>query len=306
VEAIEAARRRAAETVTEFGRTAGDRLAEQQQQAELAGLSGIRRSLREIEIQENSVATAARRRVEEQLGESDPARLAAALQEIDRISQEITSRRSAAAQAISDEQRTFSAGWARAFAEYEDAATDSSQQAERIFRETTQGMEDAIVGFAKTGKFEWRDFTASILEELLRSNLRQLISSTFGAALPPSGGGGMSTAQAAAFMGTTPRGAAPEPAGGGIASVLKTVGNLFAGFFATGGTIPPGRFGVVGERGPELVTGPATVTPMSGATQVTYNINAVDAQSFQQLLARDPALLFNLTEQGRRNFAGAR
>jgi hypothetical protein len=32
----------------------------------------------------------------------------------------------------------------------------------------------------------------------------------------------------------------------------------------------------------------------------------VDAQSFQQLLARDPGLIFNLTEQGRRNFAGAR
>jgi len=32
---------------------------------------------------------------------------------------------------------------------------------------------------------------------------------------------------------------------------------------------------------------------------VTYNINAVDAVSFQTLLARDPGLIYALTEQGR-------
>lgn len=43
----------------------------------------------------------------------------------------------------------------------------------------------------------------------------------------------------------------------------QMVGNiigLFAGFFDSGGNIPSGKFGVVGERGPELVAGPATVT----------------------------------------------
>lgn len=34
----------------------------------------------------------------------------------------------------------------------------------------------------------------------------------------------------------------------------------FAGMFANGGSIPQGKFGVVGEAGPELVSGPATVT----------------------------------------------
>lgn len=36
-------------------------------------------------------------------------------------------------------------------------------------------------------------------------------------------------------------------------------GGLFAGLFADGGNIPSGQFGIVGEAGPELVTGPATV-----------------------------------------------
>jgi hypothetical protein len=95
--------------------------------------------------------------------------------------------------------------------------------------------------------------------------------------------------------------------GSGISSAFSGVKNLFSGFFANGGTIPQGRFGIVGERGPEFVGGPATVTPMTGGgTTVTYNINAVDARSFQQLLAQDPSYIFALTEQGRRGFAGAR
>jgi hypothetical protein len=84
---------------------------------------------------------------------------------------------------------------------------------------------------------------------------------------------------------------------------------MFGGYFADGGVLPRGQFGIVGERGPEIITGPATVTPMSGiggGTQVIYNINAVDARSFQQLLASDPGLIFALTEQGRKSLAGSR
>lgn len=50
--------------------------------------------------------------------------------------------------------------------------------------------------------------------------------------------------------------------GGGSTSNAGTWASLvsaFAGFFDTGGNIPSGQFGVVGERGPELVSGPAHV-----------------------------------------------
>jgi hypothetical protein len=84
---------------------------------------------------------------------------------------------------------------------------------------------------------------------------------------------------------------------------VSGVKNLFGGFFATGGTIPRGKFGVVGERGPELISGPADITPMSGmggVTNVTYNISAVDAVSFQQLVARDPSFIHAVAMQGAR------
>jgi len=81
------------------------------------------------------------------------------------------------------------------------------------------------------------------------------------------------------------------------------IDDFFGGFFANGGTLPRGQFGVVGERGPELVTGPAQITPLDGlggAQYVTYNINAVDARSFKDLLARDPSYIHALAQQGGR------
>lgn len=80
------------------------------------------------------------------------------------------------------------------------------------------------------------------------------------------------------------------------------IDDFFGGFFANGGTLPRGQFGIVGERGPELVTGPAQITPLDqfGSQYVTYNINAVDARSFRELLARDPSYIHALAQQGGR------
>jgi tape measure domain-containing protein len=94
--------------------------------------------------------------------------------------------------------------------------------------------------------------------------------------------------------------------GGGIFDTIggffDDIGSSFSGFFAQGGTIPGGKFGVVGENGPEFVSGPARVTPMSdmmgGSSVVNYNINAVDAQSFKQMLARDPEFIHAVAMRG--------
>jgi phage-related minor tail protein len=63
---------------------------------------------------------------------------------------------------------------------------------------------------------------------------------------------------------------------------------------------------IVGERGPELFvpSGPGTVQAngfgRGGATQVTYNIQAVDARSFKELVARDPEFIYSVTQVGAR------
>lgn len=53
--------------------------------------------------------------------------------------------------------------------------------------------------------------------------------------------------------------------GGGLSPGAAALGSSgFAGLFAGGGRIPGGQWGIVGERGPEVVRGPAQITPMSG------------------------------------------
>jgi hypothetical protein len=78
---------------------------------------------------------------------------------------------------------------------------------------------------------------------------------------------------------------------------------------ADGGVMPNGPT-LVGERGPEIISGAAgrMVTPNNqlGGGTVTYNINAVDAMSFKQMIAQDPSFIYALTEQGRRSVPGTR
>ena len=262
--------------------------------------------------------------------------------------------------------RTFATGWRRAFNEYVERATNSARQAEKIFGTFTQGLEDLIVDFVKTGKFEWKSFVDSILEELLRSQIQQTLGGLFetlglaklfggssqtrgnspgsplyvqavsGGIGGQTGGGGLIDTISNVFSGgskSKPQTSTATPGfgggiidtissvasgfgnvaksiGGGVVDAISSVGsfinkNLFGGFFANGGSLPAGKFGIVGERGPEMISGPASITPM-GATNVTYNISAVDAASFQALVARDPGFIFAVTEQGRRSIPARR
>ena len=72
---------------------------------------------------------------------------------------------------------------------------------------------------------------------------------------------------------------------------------------------------LVGEQGPELFIpkNSGTVVPNDvtqglaggqgigmGGGEVTYNINAVDARSFKELVASDPEYLYNVTQVGAR------
>lgn len=93
----------------------------------------------------------------------------------------------------------------------------------------------------------------------------------------------------------------------GMPISFGTGGNIIRGK-ASGGSVMGNRPYVVGERGPELfVPGQSgTIIPngAGGGTSVTYNINAVDSQSFQMALAKDPSFVFAVTEAGRRKQPG--
>ena len=101
-----------------------------------------------------------------------------------------------------------------------------------------------------------------------------------------------------------------QAAGSMFGPVGSIVGSIFGGFFADGGRIQSGQFGVVGEEGPEIVQGPANVTPMDeaggGSTNVTFNISTIDATDFDTLLTTRQDLIVglinrSLAERGRRS-----
>lgn len=167
---------------------------------------------------------------------------------------------------------SWESGWQKAFMEYSDNATNAANRARETFGAVTQAMESAIDRFVETGKFSFKDFTRSILADLLKIELK---------------------AAAMNFLGSMK--------GGFLGSLFSS----FAGFFAQGGYIPPGKTGIVGEAGPELISGPANVTPMGqvgGGTTIVnnYNISAIDSRSVAQFFAENRRTMLGATEQARK------
>lgn len=179
--------------------------------------------------------------------------------------------------------RSFSTGWKTAFDEYVSNATNAALKAQTIFQSVSQNLEDALYKFFTTGKLGWKDFANNVIQEMIRIETRQLAANIL------TGGTGKA---------------------GKAGSGMLGLGGLF-GFLADGGPASANKPYIVGERGPELFVPntSGTVVPndaLGGGGSVTYNINAVDAMSFKQMLAQDPTFLHAVAEQGRRRLPGGR
>ena len=180
-------------------------------------------------------------------------------------------------QLISDQSREFGYGWEQAFKTYSREAGNAASQAQTAFTTVSKGIEDALVGMAKGTKDSFKSMLSGLAEMILRSNIKALMNNLLG-----DGNGGLSN------IGNT------------LGSIVKA---LLPGF-ANGGMIGTNGPVLVGERGPEILSGAAgrSVTPNSalGGT-VIYNISAVDARSFKQLVAQDPSFIHAVASQGARS-----
>jgi len=245
---------------------------------QLMNLRGFDKELQKIRITEEKNAEAIKNRIKEQTEGVDAKQVEALIAKVEQNKDTLIQAQQEIARQTRENQRDFSTGWGDAMDDYVENATNGAQQARKIFEQATQGMEDAIVRFVKTGKFNFKDLINDMLTTLLRSRIQELFARIFG------GAGARSNAP-------------------GLFDVLGSIGSAIGSKlpkFGDGGMLGAGKFGIAGERGPELIQGPASVTPLMGS-QVTYNINAVDAASFQELLARDPQFLFAVSETGRQS-----
>ena len=185
---------------------------------------------------------------------------------------------------IADQSRTFGAGWNKAFRDYVDNAENAASHAQKIFQTLTQTLEDGLMRLFKTGKLGWSDMLQTMIDALMRSQIQQLMAKV----MSPSVGGGSA---------------------GGSGGLFG--GSIIPGILAEGGPAAMNRPYIVGERGPELFipSSNGQMVPNSGlggGGNVTYNISAVDALSFKQMLAKDPTFLHAVAEQGRRTIPGGR
>lgn len=180
-------------------------------------------------------------------------------------------------------------GFGKAMEDYFRNAATEMERGQQIFSSVMGNMESAINNFVRTGKFAFKDFARSIIQDIISIQIRAQATQMLSMFL---GGGGSAIGAAG---------------GGGDAATLKLFG------FANGGEPPVGVASIVGERGPELfipkqagtiIPNGSMASAMGGSTSVTNNyINAIDTKSFEDRLLNSSKAIWAANKYGEKNLS---
>lgn len=86
-------------------------------------------------------------------------------------------------------QSDWSNGASAALENYLDSASDVAGQTQELFSNAFGNLEDGITQFVKTGKFQFKDFADSVIEDLIRIQVRQVAAGFLSSAIGFLGGG---------------------------------------------------------------------------------------------------------------------
>ncbi len=207
------------------------------------------------------------------------------------------------------QSREWQDGMTRALADYVDAATDAARAAELVTTRAFQSMEDALVGFVTTGRFEFAAFAESIMADITRIAVRQAILAPIAGWMAGGGeaGGGLGGLLAGLFHqgGVVGRDAAPS----------RTVdASLFlaAPHYHTGGIagLAPDELPAILRRGEAVLTPQQMAALGSGLRErdirqppvtVVMNITTPDTNGFRQSQGQIAADAARAIERARRN-----
>ena len=174
-------------------------------------------------------------------------------------------------------------GFGRGFDEFIRNMPNQLEIGKQSFNALMSSMDGALSNFVRNGKFNFKDFTRSLIQDMILIQARAQMMSMMRGLYSAFGGGGGSVSLAEV----------PVP------------GTSFTGFNgpkANGGSVDANKIGLVGERGPELFVprSAGTIIPnnqlanaMGGGQTVNYNgpyiasMNAIDTQSGTQFLAKN-------------------
>jgi phage-related minor tail protein len=177
-------------------------------------------------------------------------------------------------------ERSWEAGTRNAFNEYVENATNAALQAQTLFGNAFRSMEDALVNFVKTGKFDFKSLADSIISDIIRIQVRAQMSKILSES--GIGSGGFGGLLSSLFGGSGGTGASVDA---GTFEGLQGAGvqglDLLA--LADGGPVNPGGMHLVGEEGPELFvpSGAGKIIPndqLGSGVTVVQNIR-VDSRS---------------------------
>mgnify|MGYP003341485407 FL=1 len=170
-----------------------------------------------------------------------------------------------------------------------------------------EGMLDSFKNFFSN---VMNDIAQNIIKKQLTEPIAAALNGMISDMMKSSGGIG-------GVLGNIFGGSGGAGSGGGLGGMLGGAWDSITSFFgfANGGMIGAGQVGLVGEKGPEFITGPANITPIDqSATKdttptVNFTINAIDTQTgVQFLLQNKPAIVSMVSqaynERGRRGVNG--
>lgn len=195
-----------------------------------------------------------------------------------------------------ESQRTFEFGWSKAWEQFKEDAGNNAKTADQIFTSVTDNMTNALDTFITTGKFNFKNFALTLIQDIMKIEARMLMMKAITGAAGMFGGGG-----------------------GGVDSI--TTAQWSSGAFADGGNPPVGVPSLVGERGPELFIPrqSGTIIPnnqlgsaLGGGGGVTYNgpyianMSAIDTQSAMQFIARNQNSIWAANQAAQRSLPQSR
>jgi hypothetical protein len=193
-------------------------------------------------------------------------------------------------------QKTFEYGWKNAYKNYMQNANDAAKMGEQAFVSLTQNMESALDKFVQTGKLNFKELAASIIQDLIKIQLKAQATSLFG---------GLGDLIGGLF----------NFGGGGGAYTHSVFGS------AGGNELAGGQPSMVGENGPEMFIpkSAGTIVPnhsinslMGGGAQVVYNgpyianMSAIDTQTGLQFLAKNKQGVWAANQSAQRGIPQSR
>ena len=185
---------------------------------------------------------------------------------------------------------TLGQGFGLAMEDYFRNVATEMERGQQIFTSVIGNMGAAIDNFVRTGKFAFKDFARSIIQDIIAIQLKAQATRLLASAFPMFGG--KYTPGSNSFVGPMPQG------------------------FADGGSPPVGVASLVGERGPELFIPKTagTIIPngslagaMGGGQTVNYNgpyiasMSAIDTQSATQFLAKNKQTIWAVNQSAQRS-----